>query len=167
MIRTLPLLFLLLLPLSSRAQHAPATPARPAIADEPGLGGRLGVGGQIGNPSGVSFKLYRETDDPLDIFLPIGAIELLAAWDLDEFFFFNAHLLHERPIEASPLRYFLGYGLLAGVDKEDFAIGASLTGGINFFVENFEVYIQVTPRLTVLPSTRGELGGGVGLRFYF
>jgi hypothetical protein len=46
-------------------------------------------------------------------------------------------------------------------------IGISGQFGLNFFVEQFEVFLQLTPRLHVLPATDGDVGGGVGLRYYF
>ncbi len=137
--------------------------ASPAYAQSPA--GEVGLGGQIGDPSGITLKLYQR---------PGFAYDLLAAWDLDRFFFLNAHALYERPITDSPLRYYLGPGILlgfqedAGPDEEtNIVIGASGQFGVNFFVEQFEVFLQLTPRLSVIPDTDGEIGGGIGLRYYF
>lgn len=133
----------------------------PAAAQSPP--GDAGLGGQIGDPSGVTLKLYQR---------PGFAFDFLAAWDLDQFFFLNAHALYERSIPDSPLRYYLGPGVVIGVnegpdDESDAVIGASGQFGVNFFVEQFEVFLQLTPRLNVIPDTDGHIGGGVGLRYYF
>lgn len=138
--------------------------ASPAIAQSPA--GDIGVGAQIGDPSGVTVKLYQR---------PGFAYDFLAAWDLDRFFFLNAHALYEQPIPDSPLRYYLGPGVILGFQEDngpngndnDVVIGVSGQFGLNFFVEQFEVFLQLTPRLSVIPSTDGEIGGGVGLRYYF
>ena len=125
--------------------------------------GDTGLGGQIGDPSGVTLKLYQR---------PGFAFDFLAAWDLDRFFFLNAHALYERPIPDSPLRYYLGPGVVIGVnegsdEENDAVIGASGQFGLNFFVDQFEVFLQLTPRLNVIPDTDGHIGGGIGLRYYF
>lgn len=128
-------------------------------AQEPA--GDLGIGGQIGEPSGVTFKIYQR---------PTLAYEFLAAWDLDRFFYLNAHALYERPIPDSPLRYYFGPGIVLGVTDDsgstDLVVGLSGQAGVNFFVERFEVFLHLTPRLDIIPSTDGEVGGGIGLRYY-
>ena len=127
--------------------------------------GDLGLGGQIGDPSGITLKIYQR---------PGFAYEFLAAWDLDDFFFLNGHALFERPIPDSPLRYYLGPGIVVGVEEDDgpgggndLVLGISGQFGVNFFVERFEVFLHLTPRLTVIPNTQGNIGGGIGLRYYF
>jgi len=49
----------------------------------------------------------------------------------------------------------------------ELALGLSASVGINYFVERFEVFLQLTPRLNLIPRTNADLGGGVGLRYYF
>lgn len=125
--------------------------------------GSAGIGGQLGEPSGISFKLYQQ---------PGFAYEILGAWDLDDFFFLNGHALYERAIPDSPLRYYLGPGVLLGIredgtDESDFVVGISGEVGVNFFVERYEVFLHLTPRLGVIPDTEGDVGGGIGLRYYF
>lgn len=136
----------------------PAVPS--AHAQNPA--GDVGVGGQLGEPSGITIKLYER---------PGFAYELLAAWDLDDFFFMNGHALYESAIPDAPLRFYLGPGVLVGVregrpDDSDFVIGISGEFGVNYFVERFEVFLHLTPRLGVIPSTEGDVGGGIGLRYY-
>lgn len=137
--------------------------ATSAAAQSPA--GSFGIGGQIGDPSGITIKLYQR---------PGFAYDLLAAWDLDDFFFLNGHALYEKPIPDSPLHYYLGPGILVGFeeeqgpgDEDEVVVGISGQFGLNFFVEQFEVFLQLTPRLHVIPDTDGDIGGGVGLRYYF
>ncbi len=132
-----------------------------AVAQGPA--GSVGVGGQLGEPSGLTVKLYQQ---------PGFAYEILAAWDLGDFFFVNGHALYERAIPDTPLRYYLGPGVLAGVreghaEDGDFVVGISGEFGVNYFVERYEVFLHLTPRLGVIPDTQGDVGGGVGLRYYF
>lgn len=124
--------------------------------------GNFGIGLQAGDPSGITFRLYPA---------PRFSYDFLVAWDLDNIFFLNVHGFWERPIPDSRLRYFLGPGGLFGVDKldggNDVVLGISATVGLNFYVERFEVFLQATPKLNVVPNRKGDVDGGVGLRFYF
>lgn len=133
--------------------------------------GTVGLGGQVGDPSGVTLKLYRSQGLGLERYLTVSAFDFLAAWDLDNFFYLNAHVLTERPIEDSPLNYYLGPGLVFGVRDErpgsDVVLGVSAQFGLNFFVDAFEVFLHLTPQLHLVPETEGRFGGGLGLRYYF
>lgn len=134
----------------------------PEAANAQSRRGDVGLGGQVGEPSGLTLKAYQR---------PGFAYDFLAAWDLDNFFFLNVHGLYERPLQDSPLRYYYGPGVLLGVrdgrDGDDLTLGLSASFGLNFFIEQFEVYLQLTPRLHLVPETDGAIGGGVGLRYYF
>lgn len=129
-------------------------------------GRTLGLGGQVGGDSGLTLKSYRTDGLPFQNLLQARAGDVLLAWNLDGFFFVDAHLLREEPIPDSPLQYFLGPGLFFLARDNDFVTGVSGNFGVNFFSGPFEVFLQVTPRLGLLPATSGNLGGGVGLRYY-
>jgi hypothetical protein len=125
--------------------------------------GDVGIGGQVGSPSGVTLKVYRPGFPSYDI---------LAAWDLNEFFFVNVHGLYERHLGNSErVHFFFGPGGFVGVDQEpeedELIAGASGRLGLNVIIERFEIYAQITPRISVVPDTEGDVGGGVGLRYYF
>jgi hypothetical protein len=136
---------------------SPETGAQPAD-------GAIGLGGQIGDPSGISLRLTRARTFDLDF---------LAAWDLDDFFFLNVHGLRTRAIQpGSDVELFYGPGAFIGFrdhphDREDdIVIGASATVGLSLFLDQLELFVQLTPRLSVVPDTDGDIGGGVGLRYW-
>ncbi len=120
-----------------------------------------GLGGQIGDPTGITLRLYDRASFVYDF---------LAAWDLDDFFFLNVHGLRERSLENSPLSYYYGPGVIFGIERRrrqnELVVGISGNFGINYFVERFEVFLQLTPRFTLTPRTVGDIGGGIGLRYY-
>lgn len=130
--------------------------------------GAVGLGGQVGDPSGVTVKVYNPGTLSYDF---------LAAWDLNNFFFLNMHGLYERPLElenTSGLEYFFGPGGFIGFrDRpagrdDDVVFGISGRLGVNIPLEDrFEFYVQVTPRINLVPDTEGDLGGGLGVRYYF
>lgn len=127
----------------------------------------LGIGLQLGQPSGVSLKFYSNLGVSIDV---------LAAWDLDDFFFINAHGLFEKPIgNARGFGYFYGpgafFGIRDGNDRSgfgnDIVLGISGTIGMNFFIDQFEIYIRLTPRLALIDAVDGDIGGGLGFRYFF
>ncbi len=128
--------------------------------------GGVGIGGQIGDPSGVTLKFATSRGYALDF---------LAAWDLnDDFFFLNVHALYERSLGTEPgLNFFFGPGGFVGFfdgngrGNDDAVVGISGTFGVNYYIDRFELFAQLTPRLALIPETDGDLGGGVGVRFYF
>jgi hypothetical protein len=131
--------------------------------------GSAGLGGQVGEPSGLSLKFYNESAPSYDF---------LAAWSLvDDNFFLNGHALWNYDIEAEnidqDLEWFVGPGgFLSIVDDgsrdDEVEIGISGTIGLNFVVDRrFEFFAQVTPRIAVVPQTEGNVGGGIGFRYYF
>ena len=148
------------------ARHVPllmllSTLAGPALAQR--VPGSIGLGGQIGDPSGVTLLFYSASGLSYDF---------LAAWDLDDFFYVNAHGLYERPLGDTPRAHiFYGPGAFVGIrdhrDDDEVRLGVSSTLGAGFIVEQFEFYVRVTPRLTLTPGTDGDIGGGIGLRYYF
>lgn len=140
---------------------------RPAQAQR--APGDVGLGLQVGDPSGVSLHFYN----------PRLSWDFLAAWDFDDYFFLNVHGLFHRPLVHRPLgnrsdlQLFYGPGGFIGFrdrpnrDDDDVTLGISGTVGIAFFIEQFEIYGRVTPMLSVVPDTDGEVGGGIGVRYYF
>lgn len=131
--------------------------------------GALGLGGQGGDPSGVTLKIYN-ADAP--------SYDFLAAWSgVSDFFFVNGHALFESPLPAEnveqPLEWFIGPGAYIGFfdgggQDGEAVIGISGTIGVQIVLaEHFELYIQGTPRFDLVPETSGDLGGGLGLRYYF
>ena len=148
-----------------------AVSATPAHAQR--TPGAVGLGGQIGSPSGVTLKIYNPNTLSYDV---------LAAWDLGDFFFLNVHGLYERPLQLEGVRgveYFFGPGGYIGFedrgdgppdpdDGDDVVLGISGRLGLNVpFADHFEAFAQITPRINLIPDTAGDLGGGVGLRYYF
>jgi|APTNR8051073442_1049403.scaffolds.fasta_scaffold00856_8 hypothetical protein len=129
---------------------------------------KVGIGVQLGRPSGLTLKVHKPSAMSVDI---------LAAWDLDDFFFVNVHGLWEKPISGDgKFRFFYGPGAFLGVYDDDrgnrfgddeISVGISGTIGLSVWIDRLELYLQVTPRVAVLERTEADVGGGFGLRFYF
>lgn len=123
--------------------------------------GAFGIGARVGLPGGAAVKFYRPDDVAYDV---------AVTTDFHERGLLYVHRVWERPIPDSPLWYFVGPGLVGGVQTPvrtpEAVAGASVTAGLNFYAERFEVFLQATPRVRVLPSVDPRIGGSVGLRYY-
>lgn len=136
--------------------------ALPQRAEAQRVPGSVGIGFQIGDPSGVSLQFYN----------PEPSWDFLAAWDFDDFFLLNVHALYERPLGNRPdLFLFYGPGAFIGFrdrpGDDDVSVGISGTVGIGYLIEQFEIFARITPRLSLVPDTDGDVGGGIGARYYF
>ncbi len=130
-------------------------------------GGDLALGALLGDPSGLTFKIHRPA---------AASIDILLAWDLNDFFFANVQFIWEEPLSGTNGFYwFYGPGVFAGVfdrgpfirQNDDFLIGVSGALGISYYFRQFEVYLQLSPRLSILERTSVELGAGLGIRYFF
>jgi len=146
--------------------------AAPAQAQR--TSGAVGLGGQVGEPSGLTLKFYNEAAPSYDF---------LAAWSLvDDDFFLNGHALWNHNIQADnldsgqQLEWFVGPGGFLRIiedgdpntNDDEVQIGISGTIGLNFILDQrFEFFGQITPRIAVIPDTDGNVGGGIGFRYYF
>lgn len=125
---------------------------------------RVGLGGQIGEPAGVTLKIRNPGATSIDI---------LAAWVRDDVFFVNVHGLLEKHISSNQnLHLFYGPGGYVGFhdrvhDDDEVVAGISASVGLGFLIEQFEIFGQLIPRLDLTPATDGDLGVGVGARYYF
>lgn len=125
--------------------------------------GEIGIGFQAGQPSGLSMKIYQQRT----------SWDILAAWDLDDFFFLNIHGVRDKHLnEQNTIHLFYGPGGFIGIrdrsDREDdIALGISGTLGIDFIIDKVELFGQITPRLELIEETDFDIGGGIGLRVYF
>lgn len=130
--------------------------------------GRFGIGIQFGDPSGLSMRIYQPARMSADILL---------AWDLDDFFFANVHGTWEKSISGSGnFNFFYGPGVFIGLRErynrrlfdgnDDVNLGVSGTLGFNCYVDRFEIYLRLTPRLLLIDRTDADVGGGLGFRFY-
>lgn len=125
--------------------------------------GSFGIGLHVGRPGGVLAKWYRT---------PTRAYAATFTTDLDDRALLALHGMHERRLsDASSLHGFVGPGLSFGIAPHNgtaqAAAGVRVLAGLNFYAERFEVVMRAVPRLRVVPTWEPQLGGSVGLRYYF
>lgn len=130
--------------------------------------GDLGIGVQAGVPTGLSLRTYNPGKMDLD---------LLAAYDLDDFFFVNVHGVYDTHLGDNQVAHlFYGPGGFIGIrdtggnevdGSNDIDAGISGTLGLGFMIDKVELYGRVTPRLSLIDETDFDVGGGLGFRVYF
>ena len=133
--------------------------------------GSVGVGFQAGNPTGLNLH-FRSTKP--------ARLDILLAWDFDDndrdFFFVNVHGLWFKRIGGSqPFHFYYGPGAFIGVrddnrkgDRDDETVlGVSGNFGINYEFSRVDIFVQLTPRLEIISETDLDVGGGLGVRFFF
>jgi len=133
-------------------------PGRPVFAQrEPGS---ATVGVQVGQPGGLTAKLYRHS--------PI-AYEAVLTGDGDDFLRLYLHRLWERPLLDPPVHVYFGPGLFVGgrqpAPGPRLDLGVATTLGLNFYADRFEVFLHTLPALRLHPTLAPTLGGSVGLRY--
>lgn len=132
--------------------------ARPSAAQR--SEGTTTFGVQVGQPGGITGKLYRDA--------PI-AYDGLFTTDGNDFVSLYVHRLWERPLPDSLVHLYAGPGLvLEGRSLQSSPtpqIGLSAEAGLNFFLDRFEVFLHITPALRLLPDQGTRWGGSVGLRY--
>ncbi len=131
-------------------------------------GGSTGLGIIFGEPTGVSFKYWTGRT---------VAIDAAAAWSFVNGGSFQAHadiLFHSFDIfkvEKGRMALYYGFGgrIKTETDTEDAHVSFRVPVGISYEFERapFEIFIEIVPMLDLAPKTEGDIGGGLGFRYYF
>jgi hypothetical protein len=125
----------------------------------------FGIGIILGEPSGISGKLW---------FGSSNALDMAAAWSFKG----NDHLLLQAdyiwhsfdliPVSSGKLPVYFGIGgrvLLA----DDPLIGVRVPIGLDYMFSNapVDIFLEFVPILDLAPATEFDFGGGIGARYWF
>jgi len=129
-----------------------------------GADGDLGVGVILGEPTGLTAKLYLSSND---------AVDLAASWSFrSELIYLHADYIRHFPKalgrDLEPLVLYAGIGGLVQLSNNP-VVGARFPVGINFFLDDapFEFFLELGPALLIVPETDFDFTGGIGVRYYF
>ena len=123
----------------------------------------IGVGVILGNPTGLSAKMWTSEKTALDA---------AAAWSFLGEGYIHMHadfLLHSYAIDvaqgALPVYFGLGGRVRLGADTR---IGVRVPLGIAYQFEDapFDVFFEIAPILDLLPATDFDVNGAIGLRYF-
>ncbi len=157
----------------------PASAQRRGQRGVQGLAGKFGLGIQLGQPTGLSYKYWTSGQTAV-----AGSVALNFKYDA---IFADGHYLWHKPLDTGDLNLLFHYGpglfLAIGGDfnddkgrfKDKFSgnnssvgIGVGGSFGLDIiFPPRFDVYLQIDPKLLVVPTSAFDLGLALGGRFYF
>jgi hypothetical protein len=124
----------------------------------------LSAGLLAGPTSGLSFHAILR-DPALDS--PGAAADLAVSFNGEGFLHLSGHSLTERILPDTPLRLFLGPGMVTELDDGTLRWGLSTTLGGYFLRGPYEVLLSLMPRFMVVPERNGIFGAAVGVRYRF
>lgn len=151
--------------------------AAPARADEAAHGtdkGTFGVGIILGEPLGISAKLYLKDDQAIQA--AIGSAFIGGGVQVNADYVFHPYILQSRDSFVLPVYFGPGVRVMDymdGRDNNDLALGLRVVGGLLFDFRDvpLDAFIEVAG---VLEYKFGDDGGGqlalnagAGVRYYF
>ena len=127
--------------------------------------GNFGLGIILGEPTGVSGKLWL-TDRT--------AVDMAAAWSFSDEEAFHLHadyLLHNFDlISVSQGRLPIHFGVGARVKFEDESkLGVRVPVGLTYIFDGapLDIFFEIVPILDLIPDTEFDANAAIGIRFYF
>jgi hypothetical protein len=192
--RLLPVLALLIGATTARAQEAPAEEATTATTQvaatedaatdatvdapveegRPTEKGTLGLGIIIGEPTGITAKLYLADDQAIQV--AIGGSFIADAWQLHGEYVLHPWILQDRdtfvlPVYVGPGLRFMRYNEGRASDDAHYAVGLRAVIGLLFDFKNvpLDVFVEIGGVLEYDFSDGAGIGGniGAGIRYYF
>jgi hypothetical protein len=128
--------------------------------------GKLGLGIMLGEPSGISGKLFLSKSTAID-----GGIGISFADDYQSPQIHADYLQHISLSSANlPLYYGIGAKLKFGnTDNPETRVGIRIPVGISWMpaLVPLDIFLEVVPLLDLSPSARFKLNGAIGIRYYF
>ena len=124
----------------------------------------IGVGVIIGEPTGLSAKSWLSSND---------AIDAGVAWSLTNGWFhlhadYLRHAFGLIPVEEGQLPVYFGLGARIGFGP-DVTFGARIPVGLDYLFDGtpLDIFLEIVPGLGIIPDTKFEIEGGVGIRYWF
>jgi hypothetical protein len=130
--------------------------------------GKFGAGAIFGEPTGADVKYWFNEKMAID-----GAIGY--SWHEDAVLDLQSdilwHAFHLFPLSHGQLPLYFGVGGLARIKNDDNPneFGIRVPVGISYMFENapVDIFMEVAPTLDIAPGVRGEVTGGIGVRYWF
>lgn len=137
-----------------------------AQAQARGNGGDFGLGVILGEPSGVSIKVWNNERSAFDV----GAAWSFAGSN-DAIHLHGDYLLHSwlDDIQDGSLAFYYGIGARVILSDPDARLGVRVPLGLNYIIPNsqIDIFAEIVPILDLTPSTDFNGNGGIGIRYYF
>lgn len=136
-----------------------------AHAQVNGNGGNVGIGAMLGEPTGISVKIWNNSNNAFDAGV---------AWsfgDNDALHLHADYLLHKwfSDIDQGALAFYYGIGGRMAFSDPDSEIGIRVPFGLNYIIPDSQIdlFVEAVPILNLAPDTDFDGNGAVGIRYYF
>ena len=132
----------------------------------PVAAGPLGIGVMLGDPTGLSAKVWTTRDTGMD---------LGVAWSFIDEAALHVHgdyLIHKPgppEIEVGGLLFHFGLGGRIKLEEDSNRVGVRVPVGLTYLLaqSHLEFFLEVAPILDLAPETDVTANGGLGIRYYF
>lgn len=138
---------------------------------------RFGLGFVLGEPTGLTGKLFLHPNHALDVILAYDISDEAFAVAMDYHFLFDPWPFR---LSAGEMPVYVGIGGKLAVfgdesrgrrdDHDDeVAFGIRVPIGLAFLFNRvpIEIFVEIAPGIRVFPATDADVDGGIGVRFYF
>jgi len=126
----------------------------------------FGLGVILGEPTGFSAKYWTAETTALDFGLGYSFTS-----DNSVFYLHTDYIFHHRELIQSTDNFIVYYGPGARlkVRENDSRLGIRGVGGILWIPRNanIDLFMEVAPILDIIPATKFDFAGGIGIRFFF
>lgn len=125
----------------------------------------FGLGIMLGEPTGVSGKLWIDKTSAVDGGLSWSFTDKTSMNIHMDYLFHNFNLIHVEKDEF-PLYYGIGGRIKFGNETE---VGVRIPVGLEYIFKDspFDIFLEIAPILNLIPATSLKFNGGIGARFYF
>ncbi|MFZ4738502.1 MAG: hypothetical protein ACOYM9_21275 [Bradymonadia bacterium] len=136
--------------------------------------GPFGLGIVLGDPSGLSGKLFVSRQHAIDAALAFSLVDDVLYVHAD--YLFHASSLSVRSLSGHRFLPYVGVGGFIGVRDNDHGRDDDSTGAMGVRVPlgiaweprvPIDVFLEVVPTMRLIPETNGGLDAGLGIRYFF
>ena len=126
------------------------------------------MGVTIGEPIGASLKYFFNDTMAVDGALGWSTHEHTDLYMQSDLLWHNFDLI---PVSQGQMPVYFGVGGLVRFrnNGEDKPVGIRVPVGLSYLFDNapVEIFAEIGPALELTPDVRGEVTGGIGIRFWF
>jgi len=155
--------------MSARADESSAlTKSTSSTGSADNYAGTLGAGLIVGEPTGGSIKYWFNDTLAID-----GAVGWSSHNHTDLYVHSDVlwHNFDVFPVSKGRLPLYFGVGGLLRFrdDNKDNQVGVRVPVGVSYMFDNLplDVFAEIGPAIDVAPDVKGEITGGVGIRYWF
>ena len=134
----------------------------------------LGVGVILGEPTGISMKLWLNKESAIDLGVAYSFIDSQNSENNDFHIQIHAdYLFHFYPdimeIPRGSFAFYCGIGSNVVIYRTGLSVGFRIPLGITFLFQEvpIDIFLEIVPGLQLFPETAFRANGGIGVRWFF